>query len=219
MAVYVTGDIHGSLQIHRLSHKAWPEGRELCRDDFVIILGDFGLLFYNNPTPDERYWLKWLNNKPWTTLFVDGNHENHTMLNELPAISFMGGTAGKVSKNIYHLKRGEIYTLCEKKFFTFGGAVSIDKHLRIEGASWWREEVATYAEMDYGLGNLEKHQYNVDYILAHTAPMEIIQLYCLRCLNNMKIDIPDPTTGYLDQVCKTTSFEGFYCGQWHDDWS
>lgn len=33
---------------------------------------------------EEKYWLDWLGDRPWTTLFVDGNHECFPHLAELP---------------------------------------------------------------------------------------------------------------------------------------
>ena len=71
MACWVTGDIHGDPR--RFSVDSFPEQKEMTRDDFVIILGDFGLVWSNSK--EEKYWLDWLNDKPFTTLFVDGNHE------------------------------------------------------------------------------------------------------------------------------------------------
>ena len=44
------------------------------KDDYVIICGDFG---YWDESKEQKYWLKWLDGKPFTTLWVDGNHENY----------------------------------------------------------------------------------------------------------------------------------------------
>lgn len=41
---------------------------------------------------------------------------------------------------IYHLMRGQVYNICNKSIFTFGGASSIDRNLRVDGVSWWKEE-------------------------------------------------------------------------------
>ena len=55
-----------------------------------------------------------------TYLFCDGNHENFELLEEYPEEEKYGGKVGKISKRIYHLKRGEVYTIEEKTFFVFG---------------------------------------------------------------------------------------------------
>jgi calcineurin-like phosphoesterase family protein len=80
LKVYVTGDTHCPIDIKKLNSENFQEGKTLTKDDVVIILGDFGLLWKDIPDKEEKYWTNWLNNKPWTTLFVDGNHENHNRL-------------------------------------------------------------------------------------------------------------------------------------------
>lgn len=80
MSVYATGDCHGNFR--RFGRKYFPEQANLARNDFVIICGDFGGLWESSA--EENYWLDWLNDKPWTTLWVDGNHENFTLLSGLP---------------------------------------------------------------------------------------------------------------------------------------
>ena len=87
--------------------------------------GDFGIWHDN---AEERYWLKWLNNKPFTTVFVDGNHENFDRLysDEFPIVDFHGGKAHKIRDNIYHLMRGYVFEFDGKRFFCLGGASSHD---------------------------------------------------------------------------------------------
>lgn len=82
--IYITGDCHGDWR--RFSLDCFPEQKEMTRNDYVIICGDFGLW---HDTSSERYWLDWLNNKPFTTLFVDGNHENYDRLNNFEEIDFL----------------------------------------------------------------------------------------------------------------------------------
>ena len=123
MGVYITGDCHGDFR--KFSTDSFPEQKGLSRDDFVIVCGDFGLW---HDTKDERYWLNWLQSKPFTLLFVDGNHENFDRLysDEFPIIDFHGGKVHKIRENVYHLMRGHVFELCGKKFFAFGGASSHD---------------------------------------------------------------------------------------------
>lgn len=170
--IYLTGDTHAEIDIHKFNTKNFPQGNNLTKDDCLIILGDFGLVWDNSKT--DLYWRKWLDNKPWTTLFVDGNHENFNLLYEFPIEDKFGGKVAKISDSIYHLKRGEIYTIDNKKFFTFGGAESVDKYNRKENKSWWEQEIPTKEEMQYGVDNLEKDNYEIDYILTHTCPSDIM---------------------------------------------
>ena len=53
----------------------------MTKNDYVIIAGDFGIW---NDTKQERYNLDWLEDKPFTTLFVDGNHSNFDRLYAMP---------------------------------------------------------------------------------------------------------------------------------------
>lgn len=90
MAVWITGDIHGNPQ--RFSTDNFLEQKEMTKDDVVIILGDFGLVWdYNGENKTEKYWLDWLENKPFTTLFIDGNHDNFDRLDNCPIEQWHGG--------------------------------------------------------------------------------------------------------------------------------
>jgi len=210
--IFITGDIHGDMDLFRFSSKRFPQGTSLTKDDYVIIAGDFGLLWSNIPDNRELYNIKWLKNKPWTTLFVDGNHENFSRLNNLPTQEIFGGTVGVVEESVYHLKRGQIYTICGKKFFCFGGALSWDIKYRTLGISYWEEEVPNCAEMDFGLRTLESAQYNVDYIVTHTLPKSLIPILGFSKNPDDKID---PTISYLDHIANCATFKNWYFGHMH----
>ena len=128
MAIYITGDIHGKPE--RLSNKRLKLfGLELNNWDIVIVCGDFGILWNEN----DKYWLA---EKPFTTLFVDGNHENYDLLYSYPVENLFGGKVHKIKDNIFHLMRGEVFNIDGLTFFAFGGATSTDKAGRIEHISW-----------------------------------------------------------------------------------
>ena len=84
--------------------------REMSKDDYVIICGDFGGIW---TTPDsdrtEKHWLEWLESKPFTILFVDGNHECFDRLKQFKTINYHGGKAHQIRNNIYHLMRGYVF--------------------------------------------------------------------------------------------------------------
>nr|WP_316613361.1 metallophosphoesterase [uncultured Ruminococcus sp.] len=113
--IFVTGDCHGEFQ--KLSTAAFPEQREMTKDDIVIICGDFGAIWdCDGVSNAEKYWLNWLDEKPFTTVFVDGNHENFDRLNsEFEVVDFHGGKAHKLNDSVYHLMRGEIFDFEGKK--------------------------------------------------------------------------------------------------------
>lgn len=232
--IYGVGDTHTPANIHKLNTKNFPQQRNMTKDDYIIVMGDFGLIWDHVMTKADRYWMEWLNNKNFTTLFLDGNHENHyKLLSGITAPDVVnsngdyidengyiiekkfGGYVGKISDSIYHLRRGEIYIIEGKKFFVMGGAASIDKLNRIEGISWWKEEEPSNKEFYYGLDNLDKHHKTVDYILGHTAPESIIKKYILH--NKDLSGKPDSNTKFFDRVIEITQFKKFYCGHWHKD--
>lgn len=218
--IFITGDTHGGhgyfgendLTI-KLNSKAFdPSG--LTKNDYVIITGDFGLLFSNNENdPEEKHWLKWLEEKPWTTLFIDGNHENHLRLYDLPSVDMFGDKVGKVSESIYHLKRGRVYTIDGEKFFTMGGARSHDIESRKLFIDYWPAELPNNAEEKLGLENLEKHNWTVDYIITHAAPQSIVNLFDTDdyyCASNY-------TKTYLELLRTQVKYKMWYFGHYHDD--
>ena len=69
--LYITGDCHGDF--NRFATKKFPQLKEMDRDDCVIVTGDFGGIWSGEQT--DRHKLDWLEDKPFTILFVDGNHE------------------------------------------------------------------------------------------------------------------------------------------------
>lgn len=226
MAIWITGDTHIPRNINKVGQNNWLEGNTLTKKDYLIVLGDFGLLWKPDTSELETYWTTWLDNRKWTTLFIDGNHENHDRLNKLDKVDMFDGTVGKVSDNIFHLKRGEVYTIDGKKFFCMGGALSIDKYHRTEGYDWWREEQPSHLEQDQGISNLEKHNNKVDYILTHTAPYNLLPYIIpeVEDISGLNFGVPyeghrffDNTCKYLQHICDTVEYKMGYCGHWHID--
>lgn len=209
----------------------------MTRDDFVIVCGDFGL-WHDNKT--ERWWLNWLEEKSFTVLFVDGNHENFDRLyNEFEVMDFHGGKAHKIRENIYHLMRGYVFDLCDKKFFAFGGASSHDiddgildrkdfqidrelvneynrrtrrgEMLRINHVSWWKEEMPSPEEMDFGLKTLNDNKNDVDFIVSHCAPSHVAASISAGTYK------PDMLTNYFETISQTVNFKKWFFGHYHND--
>lgn len=169
MTVFLTGDIHGEISITRLNTKNFPEQKELTKDDYVIILGDFGLIW--DGSKQENYWLDWLNDKSFTTLFIDGNHENFDMLYKYPILKWNDGYIHKIRGSVFHLMRGNVFDIDDNKIFVMGGAKSIDKQYRVIGRSWWPQEIPSEKEISLGWQSLANHNYKVDYVLTHDGPI------------------------------------------------
>ena len=124
--IFITGDLHGNIDKSKLNTQSFPQQKELTKDDFVIIAGDFGGVW--DESRSENWLLRWLEKKRFTTLFVDGNHENFDLLEQYPVTIWNGGKVHEVRPGILHLMRGQVFQIGAATFFTFGGADSVDKH-------------------------------------------------------------------------------------------
>lgn len=213
MAIYITGDTHGSIDIARLNTKRFKEGKNLNKNDYVIILGDFGVVWNNKN--ETAYWLNWLDEKPFTTLFIDGNHENFSELYKYPIETWNGGKIHKLNDSVFHLQRGQVYTINQKKFFTFGGAMSYDIFYRLPEIDWWKEELPNKVEENEGLSNLEKHYNNVDYILTHECPENVFEIL-KHYYKYIKLESYS-LKKYLKVISNLVNFKHWYFGHYHKD--
>jgi hypothetical protein len=196
--IFITGDTHGMYDIEKLnlfnSNLVRDTSNFNCNSlDYMIIVGDAGIIWYNDYR--DEYHIKAYENFPWTTLFIDGNHENHAALAKYPVEEWHGGLVHRISPKILHLMRGQVYTIEEKTFFTMGGADSVDKMYRVKGQSWWAEELPSAAELDTGIKNLEKYDFKVDYVLTHCCGDKYLpQLYYTSHINR------DSLTSYFNHL-------------------
>lgn len=223
--IFITGDTHG-LWMNRLNRCAFPEGKLLTKNDYVIVCGDFG---YWNDDRSERYALHWLDERPWTTLFLDGNHENFDRLYNLPVTEWNGGKIHKINNSVFHLMRGQIFEIENKSFFIFGGAQSHDisdgilekndpkikswhkdrtKMFRINHESWWEQELPTVAEMEEGLENLKKHKNKVDYIMTHSPYSSVLKIM----VSELETD---RLTMYLEEIKNHVKYRQWFFGHMH----
>ena len=206
--IYLSGDTHGDVT--RFSNSKWDKGK---KGDYLIILGDFGLFW--DDSNYERHWLKWLDSKPWTTLFIDGNHENFNVLDSFPEIkgkfgknSYLGDTG---YKNIFHVKRGSVLEIGGKTFFCFGGAESIDRYLRKENITYWKNEIPRCSDIERGIESLKAYSNNIDFILTHTIFKDAIDIF----LDKDRGKLNDPTSKILSEFYRLTSFTHWYFGHFH----
>lgn len=210
--IYVTGDKHGSLQLNDLCATNWPEGQELSKNDYLIIAGDFGGVFYGDDR-DEKV-LDFYAACSWTTLFIDGNHENSELLAKYPVTEWNGGKAQYIRPSIIHLMRGQVYTIDDKTFFTMGGATSVDKDYRIEGKSWWRDELPSGEEYCEADKNLLARNDSVDYVITHCCSARQYYRFAAAHFHSF---VRDSLTDYLDELEKRLSFKHWYYGHHHQD--
>lgn len=209
---FITGDTHGDIDWHKINTKNFPEQKELTKDDYLIITGDFGGVWFLDKT--DAYIQKNYGQRNFTTLFIDGNHENHAALDAMPVEEWHGGKIHKVTDSIFHLMRGQVYVIGGKTFFTLGGAESSDKLYRKADVSWWARELPSIEEYNEAFKNLAKHGYKVDYILTHCAPEETVTALGMPFMSIRKLN---DLTSMLDTIAQTTSFKAWYFGHYHDD--
>lgn len=234
--VWVTGDTHSDVS--RFAAQLFPEQKQMTKDDVVIVCGDFGLLWdYQGESKYEKFWLNWLDSKPFTTLFIDGNHECFPRLSALPEEIRYGAPVGVVRPSVLHLKRGYVYNINGLKTFAFGGAASHDisegivnadgtdsdwkktaerwrqdgkRFFRINNVSWWKDEVEQDpAVYQRGLDNLAKADNKVDLVITHSAATQTENL--------MGFFEHDKVADYLQTVHDTVQFEKWYYGHYHMD--
>lgn len=218
--VFVCGDTHHNIDFHKLSSKNWKEGKELTKSDYLIVAGDFGLIWSNKKDASERYLTDWYNEKPWTTLFIDGNHENFDRLfsNEFPEVEMFGSIVKQISDSIFYLQRGHVYTIENHTFFVFGGGNSIDKARRAVHVSWWEQEMPSYLEMKRAIENLSSYNNEVDYIITHSCSHEIFNRLMLRFNMIHKAGNDEKSLrDFFSWVKENVSFKEWHFGHFHDD--
>ena len=216
--IYLTGDTHGQLDLEKFTVAKWAEQTKLNKDDYLIILGDAAIRWYDTK-PDgslcaaDQELVDFYNTMPWTTLFIDGNHENHHALAEYPITEWNGGKVHKISDSIYHLMRGQVFEIDGKTFFTMGGATSMDRYARKENISWWEEEMPSKEELEEGISNLEKHNMEVDYVLTHCCGSSLIPILLPFGGDS------DTLTNYFDHLEFNfgLKFKHWYFGHYHRD--
>lgn len=226
--VFITGDTHGDYDIRKLNRHSFPEQKELTKDDYLIIAGDFGCVWYGTEDVYERcpdyevppahrtyigkddYWLKWYNIRNYTTLFVDGNHENHALLDAYPIEEWHGGKIHRIRPSVIHLMRGQVYEIAGKTFFTMGGASSTDKQYRKENVSWWSRELPSEEEFEEARNNLSKYDNKVDYIVTHCIGTRVMNE-----LNEVRFI--DRLTDFLTEIDMTVDYKQWYFGHFHRD--
>lgn len=227
--IFLTGDTHGDIR--RLNAASFFEQKEMTKDDYLIILGDFGLVWdYKGESRYEKNWLDWLDEKSFTTLFIDGNHENHDRLDAIEVEEWHGGKVHRLRPSVMHLMRGQVFDIDGLSIFTFGGAGSHDisdgilepgdpkikkwsqdysKLFRVRGVSWWARELPSEEEMEEGRRNLDKVDWKVDYVLTHCTSANTTALIGGGAYSQ------DILTNYLQEIREKLTFKRWFFGHHH----
>ena len=170
-------------------------------DDLLIILGDIGLHFEN--TDKNKIFDKEFLEIKKNIAFIDGNHENFEYLDTFPEIEWNGGIVGKLSDNIVYLKRGNIYNIDGKTFFTFGGCKS--SSVWKQKGLWYPAEQPTDKQLKFAYDNLKRYNLKVDYILTHRYNKDIEDI-------NGDFAELNELAQFIDN---NVTYKKWYCGHWH----
>ncbi len=233
--IYITGDTHAEFK-HRFNMENFPEQKEMTKDDYVIICGDFGGIWDREcESAGEKHWLDWFESRNYSLLFIDGNHENFERLYQYPIKEWHGGRVHEIRPHVLHLMRGQVFEIGGKKIFTFGGASSHDitggildmnnpnfrkikkmldrsyEPYRINHLTWWEQELANEEEMQEGRDNLIAHDYTVDYIVTHCCSSST------QALLDKDLYKPDRETDYLEFIKNHANYTKWFFGHYHDN--
>lgn len=209
--IYVTGDTHNRQDFAKLKYFA-KRNPHLTKNDYVVIAGDFGGVWRSASLQEDLLPYEQL---PFTVLWVDGNHENFSLLQTYPVREWKGGKVHFIKPDIIHLMRGQVFTLEGKTVFTFGGATSIDKYLRTEGVSWWKEEMPSHEELSEGIQNLQRYNNKVDYIVTHSCGERALMYPPLRTRSFQMQRYPEnQMLAYFEDIVDYTHW---YFGHYHLD--
>ena len=204
--IYVTGDTHGNFLCFQLEH--FPEQAGMTKEDMVIIAGDFGGVWFGDSRDNEA--LDWLESLPFTVAFVDGNHENFDALATYRVEEWHGGKIQRIRPHVVHLMRGQVYELDGYRFFMMGGAKSHDTDHRINHISWWQQELPSDEEYSEALQNLERCNWQVDYVITHCAPTSIAR-------KGSRHNEADRLTDFLQEVWERAKYHYWLFGHYHDN--
>lgn len=203
--IYLVADIHGYIRLEWLTRELTDVA--LTGNDYLVILGDAGIVWSTTENLEvEAYY----NQLPCKTLFIDGNHENFDLLYKMPIIDLFGAKVHKISDKIFHLMRGEVYTIENKTIFAFGGGFSLKRLTNSSSVFVWNEEMPNQKEYQNGKMNSKKN--NIDFVLTHVAPQSIATK------NGINIAPEERKLNeYLDELKKTIVYKRWFFGHYHKD--
>lgn len=207
--IYVTGDMHGDES--RLYDSQW---RKLKSGDVLIVCGDFGYLW--NGGKNEKSVIEYLGSRKFTVCFVDGTHENFGKIERCHETIWKGGHVHRISGNLFHLMRGQMFNIDGIRIFTFGGGESDDREVRSaeEHGIWFKEELPTPDQLAVGAHNLDAAGLKVDYIITHEPPLLVKSSMLLRRGLPERVN---KLNGYFEELAKSVEFNHWYFGSLHEN--
>lgn len=206
--MFVASDIHGPLNLEVLRPDNFPRpGKD---GDFLLLCGDVGVVW--DGAENDRKLAAWYDAQPYSTLYIDGNHDNHELLSRFPVTRWRGGMVHEISPKVRHLMRGQVYEVEGARIFCFGGAFSVK---RVRGGSpvpVWDGEMPSAEEYEAGWSNLKAAGMEVDFIFTHTCPTS-----CLQKLHGDFYPHERALNDYLEEVARQVRWKRWFFGHFHAD--
>lgn len=202
--IYFTGDMHGD----RGRFNAWKL-RWLGEKDALVVCGDFGFLW--NGSPEEEEILQWIGKRRYQVLFLEGTHDNLDLLERYPVEEWNGGLTHRITGNLRHLIRGQIFSIQGKSLLALGGGESRDAAFRRAGENWWPQELPAYEELPDWSRRLEEAGGQVDYIASHQAPTNVDS-----CITGTVCEVT-ALTAFMDQLQQKYRFGRWFFGSYHQN--
>ena len=196
--IYIMSDIHESMEFEAFNNYI----SEDHADDLLIILGDVGLKLED--TEENKRFTQYFLSAKCPIALVDGNHENFDYLYSFPVEDWNGGKVHRITENIVHLMRGNIFRLEGQYYLVFGGCKS-SEGWKATG-KWFPQEEANDEEYALAYENLKRYQYQVDYILTHKYNKDPLDPYGVPKLQEF--------TAFIDEK---VDFKKWYSGHCHQN--
>ena len=196
--IYITGDMHGdpeALNERKLGG--------LKKGDKLIVTGDFGFVWDGSKEEQKR--LEKLKKRKYDILFVEGAHENFELLHGYPEADLYLGKAYKLARNIYCLKRGEVYYIDGKTVLALGGG-----RPPYDDSTDETPAMPTDKELQYAVDNMNRLNRKVDLIITHEAPASVKRLVDREAVvNDLNL--------FLDTMLHNIRCDKWFFGSLHQD--
>lgn len=210
MKIAWVGDVHASYR--EFGHLLFGVKRK-HNIDLVIQVGDINYFPRAMDVIDFRAVPSSLERTGLEMLWVDGNHEDHSILQYMD--DFDSSSMNVFGPNAHYMKRGSLKEIAGHTFLFIGGAESRDKHNRVEGYDWFREELAWGQQINHILDQ-------ADAAVARGLPIIVVAHTC------PQLAIDDPSNIFdihdcggthhnkmLDEVLEITKPVMWYHGHFH----
>jgi hypothetical protein len=191
-----------------------PALRKLKKGDTLLVCGDFGFLWDGSKA--EQALLKKIGKRKFHVAFIDGVHENFELLGQYPEEEWNGGRVHRISGNLVHLMRGQMFTIEGKRIFAMGGGVSPDDDFRPADDNRMRWEVPSREELDRAAAAIERAGGRMDYIVTHEPPMRIKAFLQLKQQSAALGEVTGLNT-FFEEVSKCCKFKRWFFGSMHTD--